>query len=88
MMIAQVPHRLPQLLLRGSAEDLGRGALVLGVLRAKKHPTAPDGVLGASDREAYSDELSVEPNRGEVVNDCFAWFRNARSRRLCGHADP
>ena len=87
-MIAQVPHRLPELRFRRGAEDLRGGALVLGVGGPEQHTPAPDGVVRAPDGEAYSDELSIEPNRGEVVNDGFAGFRNAKSRRLCGHADP
>src|SRR5882672_1720861 len=88
MMIPQVAHRLPQVGLRGGAEDLRRGALRLGVRRAEQHPPAPYPVLGPAYLEAYGDELSVESDRGEVVDDRFGRIRCIVACRLSGHADP
>src|SRR5882672_610887 len=88
MMIAQVAHRLPQVRLRGGAEDLRRGALRLGVGRAEQHPPAPDPVLRPAYLEANGDELSVESDGGEIVDDRFGRIRCVVACRLSGHADP
>jgi hypothetical protein len=32
--------------------------------------------------------LTVEPDGGQVVNDCFASVCKMVARRLCGHAAP
>src|SRR6266849_2453243 len=87
-MITQVAHRLPQVRLRGGAEDLRRGALRLRVRRAEQHPPAPYPVLGPAYLEANGDELSVESVRGEVVDDSFGRIRCVVACRLSGHADP
>src|SRR5882762_387191 len=75
MVVTQVAHRLPQVRLRGGAEDLRGGALRLGVRRAEQHPPAPDRVLGPAYLEANGDELSVESDGGEVVDDRFGRIR-------------
>src|SRR2546430_14834976 len=87
-MIPQVAYRLPQVRLRRGAEDLGRGALRLGVRRAEQHPSAPDPVLRPAYLEANGDELSVESNGGEVVDDRFGRIGCVVACRLSGHADP
>src|SRR6267143_2531709 len=87
-MITQVAHRLPQVRLRGGAEDLRGGALRLGVRRAEQHPPAPDRVLGAAYLEANGDELSVESDGREVVDDRFVRIGCVVACRLSGHADP
>src|SRR5207302_5301296 len=69
VVVPQVADRLPQVLLRRGAEDLGGGALSLGVRRAEQHAPAPDPVLGAAHQETYGDELSVESNGGKVMDD-------------------
>jgi hypothetical protein len=88
MVVPEVPHGQPQVLLGNRAEDLGRGALVLGLLGAEMDPPAPYPILGAPQGEANGDTLSFESNGGKIVNDCFAYCRGLRPCRLCGHADP
>src|SRR6266699_6932256 len=87
-MIPQVAYRLPQVRLRRGAEDLGRGALRLGVRRAEQYPPAPDPVFRPAYLEANGDELSVESNGGEVVDDRFGRIGCVVACRLSGHADP
>src|SRR6266550_1598253 len=87
-MIPQVAYRLPQVRFRRGAEDLGRGALRLGVRRAEQHPPAPDPVFRPAYLEANGDELSVESNGGEVVDDRFGRIGCVVACRLSGHADP
>jgi len=82
VVVAQVPDRQPEVLLRNRAEDFGRGPLVFGVLRAEQDPAAPDTVLGASHREANDDTLSFKTDRGEIVDDRFAYGRDCGSCRL------
>ena len=69
VMVAQVPDRQPEVLLRDRTEDLGRSPLVFGVLGAKQDPAAPHTVLGASHREANDDTLSFKTNGGKIVDD-------------------
>src|SRR6266576_3499737 len=87
-MIPQVAYRLPQVRLRRGAEDLGRGALRLGVRRAEQHPPTPDPVFRPAYLEANGDELSVESDGGKVVDDCFVRIGCVVACRLSGHADP
>src|SRR5438093_10559147 len=68
-MVPQVADRLPQIRLRRRAEDLGGGALRLGVWRPEQDAAAPDPVLSPAYQETYGDELSVESDGGKVVND-------------------
>lgn len=75
-MIAEIADRQPQVLLRRRAENLGRSALVLGILRPKQNPSAPDTIIGAPDRQTNGDTLSFESYGGKIVNDCFARGRN------------
>jgi len=73
VMVAQVPDRQPEVLLRDRTEDLGRGPLVFGLLRPKQDPAAPHTILGASDREANDDTLSFKSYGGKIVDDGFAY---------------
>lgn len=75
MMVPQIAHREPEILLGVGAENLGRGALVLGLLGAEMNSPAPHPILGAPDREPNGDTLSFESNGEEIVNDCFAYYR-------------
>src|SRR5438309_10509431 len=88
MMIPQVPHRLPQVRLRGGAEDLRCGALRFGIRCPEQHPPTPDPVLGPAYLEANGDELSVESDGGKVVDDRFVRIGCVVACRLSGHADP
>src|SRR5258708_19144256 len=88
MMVAQIAHRLPQILLALGAEDLGGGALVLGIGSPEENPAPPTGVVGSAHGQADGDIFSFEFDGGEFVNDCFACFENAISRGVCAHAQP
>ena len=88
MMVAQVPHRLPKVLFRKRAKNLGGRPFVLRLLGAEQDPPTPDAVLGPPHGEANGDSLSIETYGGEVVNDGFARSGTAESCRLCGHAEP
>lgn len=72
MMVPQVPYGDPQILFSCGAEDLRRGALMLGVFGAEEYPAAPHAVLAATQRQPDRDGESVEFDGGEIVYDCFA----------------
>lgn len=88
MVVSQVPNGEPQILLGGGAEDLGGGALMLGLFRPKQDAPAPRAVLGVSQGEPNEDTLSFKSYGGEIVNDCFVWCLNRLTCRLCGHVEP
>src|SRR6185503_434089 len=69
VVIAQIPHRLPQVLLRGGAENLCTGSLCLGPFRAEQDATAPHAILGAAKGESDVYGLSVEADGRQVVDD-------------------
>jgi len=73
MVVPQVAHGEPQLLLGVGAEDLGGGTLVLGLLGAKVNPAAPHPILGAPNGEPNGDTLAFKANGGKIVNDCFSY---------------
>lgn len=75
MVVPQVAHGQPQVLLGDSAENLGRGPLVFGLLGAKMNPPAPHPIVGTTQGEPNGDTLSFESNGGEIVNDGFAYCR-------------
>lgn len=75
MVVPQVAHGQPQVLLGDGAEDLGRGALVFGLLGAKMNPPAPHPVVGTTQGEPNGDTLSFESNGGKIVNDGFAYYQ-------------
>ena len=69
MMIPQVSNRLPQILLRPGAENLGARALRLGPLGSEQDTTTPDTIFGAAQGESDVYGLSVKTNRRQVVDD-------------------
>src|SRR5258708_6614334 len=77
MVVAQVAHRKPQVLLRGGAEDLGRDALAVLALEGEVQPRAPDAILSTADGETDGDDLAVEPDGRQIVQQRF--------RRPFGH---
>jgi len=87
-MIPQVTHRLPQVLLRAGAEDLGARPFRFGPLGAEQDPPAPEAVFGAAQGESDVYGLSVKANRRQVVDDRIGWRSSYISGRLCRHADP
>lgn len=81
-MVTQVAHGEPQILLGNRAENLSRGAFVLGLLGSEMDPAAPHPIVGAPQGEPNGDTLSFESNGGEIVNRCFA-YRGCCACRLC-----
>jgi hypothetical protein len=75
MVVPQVAHGKPQVLLGDGTEDFGRGALVLGLLGAKMDPPAPHPIVGTTQGEPNGDTLSFESNGGEIMNDGFTYCR-------------
>lgn len=75
VVVTQVANGEPQVLLGDRAEDLGRGALVLGLLGAEMDPAAPHPIVGTPQGEPNSDTLSFEFDGGKIVNDGFAYCR-------------
>jgi hypothetical protein len=75
MVVPQVADREPQVLLGIGAKDLGRGALVLRLFSAEMNPATPHAILGAPQCEPNGDTLTFESNGGEIVDDCFAYYR-------------
>ena len=65
---------------------LGGRPLLFGIGCPKQHAAAPDRVFGPPYHQTYGDELSVEPNGGQIMNDCFAGIRTAISNWLSGHS--
>jgi hypothetical protein len=88
MVVPQVAHRQPEVLLGEGAEDLRRGPLMLGVFQPEQDATAPSPILRMTEHEAYGDTLAFEPNGGEIVDDCFVKRRDCLTGRLSGHAIP
>ena len=72
VVLAEITYGLPQVLVTRGAEDFGCAALELGIGGAKEHACAPNGIGRLPHGETNEDLLTVEPDGGEVVNDCFA----------------
>src|SRR5881396_1376870 len=87
-MIPQVPHRLPQILLRAGAEDLRAGALHFRSLGAEHDAPTPDTVFGAAEGKADVYGLSVKADGGQIMDDRIGRSSWCVSGRLCRHADP
>jgi hypothetical protein len=69
-MITQTTDRLPQLVFRHTAEDLGGFAVpAAGVV--EQQPTPPSAVVGAPKTEMKGDELARKAEGGKLVNDGF-----------------
>ena len=88
MVIPQITHREPEVLLGVCAEDLRGSALVLGFFCPEQDAPPPGPVFGVPQGEPDEDTLSFESNGGEIVNDCFVWGRNRLTCRLCNHVEP
>src|SRR5258708_37534131 len=82
MMVAQIAHRLPQILLALGAEDLGGGALVLGIGSPEENPAPPTGVVGSAHGQADGDIFSFEFDGGGVVEDLFPFFQKPVTSRV------
>jgi hypothetical protein len=83
-MVSKAADGLPQLVLRGSAEDLGR--LALPATRVvKEQPPAPRAVVGAAYTELKGDELIGEAEGGKLVNHGFTVVENDRPVGLGRH---
>ena len=67
MMVSKAADRLPQLVLRGSAENLGRLALAATRVVEEK-PPAPRAVVGTTYPKLKRDQLIGEAERGKLVN--------------------
>ena len=75
MMVSKAADRLPQLVLRGSAENLGR--LALSTIRVvEEQPPAPCAVIGAAYPKLKRDQLIGEAERGKLVNHGFTVVEN------------
>jgi len=68
VVIPQVAHRLPQILLR-PAQKISRWSAPFRSLGAEHDAAAPDTVFGAAQRESDFYGLSVKANRRQVVDD-------------------
>jgi hypothetical protein len=68
-MIPQVSYRLPEIGFVRGAEDLRRGAFVLGIRRPEMDTPPPRAILGPADREADDDTLPFEFYGGKIMND-------------------
>lgn len=88
MVVSQIAHGEPEILLREGAEDLRRGALVLGVFEAEQDAAAPRPILRVAEHETYGDTLAFKADGGEIVDDCFLKRRDRLTCRLSGHAIP
>jgi hypothetical protein len=75
MMVSKAADRLPQLVLRGSAEDLGRLAFSATRVVEEQSP-APRAVVGAAYTKLKRDELISEAERGKLVNHGFTVVEN------------
>ena len=88
MVVSQIADGEPQVLLGSRAEDLRRGALVLGLFGPEQNTPPPRPVFGMPQGEPNEDTLSFESNGGEIVNDCFVWRLSRLTCRLCRHVEP
>src|SRR5439155_14162562 len=73
-------RRSSDLLLRRGAEDLGAGALRLRAFSTEQYAATPDTIIGAAQGESDVYGLSVEANRGQVVDDRIG--RSSCGRRI------
>jgi hypothetical protein len=48
---------------------------VLRLFSAEMNPATPHAILGAPQCEPNGDTLTFESNGGEIVDDCFAYYR-------------
>lgn len=88
MVVSQIAHGEPEVLLGERAEDLRRGPLMLGVFQPEQDATAPGPVLRMTEYETNGDTLTFKTDGGEIVNDCFVRRRDCLTCRLSGHAIP
>jgi len=88
MVVAEVAHGEPEVLLGKGAEDLRRRPLVLGVFETEQNTAAPRAILGVTEQEADGDTLAFKADWGEIVDGCFMKRRNCLTGWLSGHAIP
>ena len=88
VVIPQIADREPQVLLGGRAEDLRRGALVLGLFGPEQDAPPPSPIFGMPQSQPDEDTLAFESNSGEIVYDCFVWRLNRLTCQLCRHVEP
>ncbi len=69
MVFSQIPDGLPEIGLRGTAEDLRRGEPAVRGLSTKQKAAAPHAILGAPDRDPNGDVLTAETDGGKLMND-------------------
>jgi hypothetical protein len=75
MVLAQAPHRLPELLFGGPAEDFGRVKLTAVQVR-KPQLASPSALIGETNAEVKGDGLIGETERGQLVKDRLSWVES------------